>query len=54
MSYVKTKNLNFGPTNFCPNIFNSTKFNLNDRFIGYNPLDFCPKIKCQKLSSPKF
>ena len=35
-------------------IFNRTKFNLNDRYIRVNPLNFCPKIKCPILNCPKF
>ena len=29
------------------------KYNLNDRYIGDNPLNFCPKFKCPKLKCPK-
>ena len=25
-------------------------YNLNDRYIGDNPLNFCPKLKCPKIS----
>ena len=45
MWMVGTKNRRFTSLS----IFNRKKYNLNDRYIGDNPLNFCPKFKCPKF-----